>query len=102
MKTLILCFINGCIVTCMFMKLQEITFAGYLRFSGNRQEVSVDIEVKDDIVLERNETFTVTARPPADPKQSRDAIATITIIDNDGKLLIFLRIYTFIVNSVMC
>ena len=72
----------------MFMKLQEVTFAGYLRFSGNRQEVSVDIEVKNDNVLEHNETFVVTARPPAEPKRSRDAVAIITIIDDEGKLLI--------------
>ena len=72
----------------MFMKLQEVTFTGYLRFSGNRQEVSVDIEVKDDNVLEHNETFIVTARPPANPKKSRDAIATFIIIDDEGKLLI--------------
>ena len=71
-----------------YIKLQEVTFTGYLRFSGTRQEVSVDIEVKDDSVLEHNETFIVTAQPPAEPKRSRDAIATITIIDDEGKLLI--------------
>ena len=70
------------------MKLQEVTFTGYLRFSRYLQEILVEIEVKNDNVLERNETFIVTARPPADPKGSRNAIATITIIDDEGNLLI--------------
>ena len=50
--------------------------------------MEVEVKVIDDSVLEPNETFVVTASPPADPEGSRNATATITIIDNDGKLLI--------------
>ena len=65
----------------------EDNFADRIAFEpGQTQFDNVELRVTDDAVLEHDEQFNVIATPPAEPKGSRDAIATVTINDNDGKL----------------
>ena len=49
-----------------------------------------EIKLEDDETLEYDDIFNVIAVPPAEPEGSRNAIATVTIKDDDGKLLIHL------------
>ena len=63
-------------------------------------------KIIDDDQLEHNEPFTITATVTAQPEGSRDATATVTIVDNDGRMLIYSFLeFTFAVNiysQVVC
>ena len=72
----------GYIHNFMFMKHYEDNFAGYITFFPGEMKITFEIKIEDDDTLEYDEIFDVTANA------SHNAIATVTIKDDDSKLLI--------------
>ena len=58
-----------------------------VRISAGRNTASFFISAMDDPILERDETFIILADPPSIPDGHSNCSATVTIIDNDGRLL---------------
>ena len=66
-------------------------FIGSVTFAPGVIQFEIEIDIRQDRVLEGDEQFFVIATPRAQPPGSRNATAAVTIKDDDGMFLNFLR-----------
>ena len=84
-------FLSQCMFVCPHVDIDYFTPPSRVTIPAGRTSASFTISTRGDRILEYDESFVVTAYPPVLPEGRRYCNATVVILDDDCKLLIYAK-----------